>query len=498
MKLMLGFYSHLLTLYPPAFRSEFGEEMQEAFADAMTDAAQRGTVSLMRLIAHELVEWPGALLREHWGDLRRRKEFYMTEMVSSFAGAGGTPGNGSQTPGSWKDAWRAGLPHWLVALFASFAMFLQNVPFMADEHGMGAFISGTVTVLIWIILLVTLGRSFWAAYKEGWPGWSASWFGYLFVLVASPVIIVLQDTPYATTRGLDQFFTFGLLPLVLTGLLYFLVRKDWIKTLMVATPFAIVLWMPVLEFVPNPIRYPLNLWMLVATAGVSMAIVRTGSWQKGMWLILGGSVLVGLPITYARTFHAVFPEWRTDLSTPLDMANLFLTTLFWSGLLTVGPMLLGVLRRESHKTGGQGILGCRMMFGGFALNLAGNVFLVQAQMLHRLSAGWYTVFSWTIFIGVVLLFFGGVILSSAAWYLGQSSHRGRVVWLSVLMLGFPVTLMFPLLYAGRGFLFFPLPGGFFMQNNVPESLPYGLGLVWLLVSGWFVTRMFMDKTKSTK
>jgi len=490
-------FATMLGLYPPAFRAEFGEEMHEAFADAMTDAAQHGAGSLIRLMLHELAEWPGALVREHWGDVRRRKELHMTEVVSSFAGAGGGPGNGTPSlPGSWKDTWRAGLPHCLVMVFASLAIFLQNAPFMADEHGIGAFISVITTILIWGILLVTFGRTFWTAHKEGWPGWSASWFGYLFVLVAAPVIIFLQETPFATARGLDQFFFAGILPLVLTGFFYFLVRKDWIKTLLVAAPFAILLWMPVLEFVPNPIRNPLNVWMFVVIAGVSMAIVRAGDWRKGAWLIMAGSLLVGLPVAYARTYHPVYPGWTSDLATPLNLAELGLTTLFWSGMLIFGPVLLGVLRREGHPIGGQGKVGYRMMIGGFALNLAGNVLLLQTQILHRLNAGWHTVFFWMILLGFVLLFFGGVTLASAAWYSDKPANRGKVVGLSLLMLGFPITFMFPLFYSHRWTLFAPIPAGIFVQTNIPEILPYGLGLAWLLASGWFVTQISMDKTRS--
>jgi hypothetical protein len=38
----IGFYKLLLTLYPEAFRREFGPQMQQAFRDQLTDRAQCG------------------------------------------------------------------------------------------------------------------------------------------------------------------------------------------------------------------------------------------------------------------------------------------------------------------------------------------------------------------------------------------------------------------------------------------------------------------------
>ena len=102
MKFIPWFYALLLKGYPASFQEAFGEEMREAFLDALD--AQQERRAWMRLFLHELADWPGALLREHWVEMqRRRKEFPMTEMDSSLAGAGNAPGNGafSQT-GSWR------------------------------------------------------------------------------------------------------------------------------------------------------------------------------------------------------------------------------------------------------------------------------------------------------------------------------------------------------------------------------------------------------------
>ncbi len=416
----------------------------------------------------------------------------MTEMVSSLAGGGGMPGNAPHA-GSWRDAWRAGFPHLLVMGLAAVSMFLQNAPFLADEHGPGMFISGTLVVLFWIILLGFLGRSLWTAYKEGWPDWTASWYGYLFVALVSPMIIILQDSAFATDRGLDQVYFFTVIPLALIGLLYGLVRKDWTKALLVITPFAILLWMPVLEFVPNPIRNPLTLWMITIVAGVSMGIVRVGSWRKGMWLILGGSVLVGLPIAYARTFHAVFPDFHIDISTPLEMANLFLMTLFWSLSLIVGPMMLGCLRLARPQMGTVGRRGTRILLAGLALNLVGSIFLLQTRLGRSVMMAWQMPLSILLVVGFFVMVWGSFELARGS--LTSETPDRRVPWMGLLALGFPLTWLFPLMYTQQWVIYFsPLPVGFFLKYQIPESLPYGIGVVWLLGIGWLIAQKPIQQT----
>lgn len=493
MKQMMDVYRESLKLYPERFRAEFGEEMELAFSDAVSEAAQGGRTSLIQLVLHELAHWPGTFLREHWAEAqRRRKEMHMTEMVSSLAGGGGMSGNVPRS-GSWRNTWRAGFPHLLVMGLAAVSMFLQNAPFLADEHGPGMFISGTLVVLFWIVLLGALGRSLWTAHKEGWPDWTASWYGYLFVALVSPLIIILQDSAFATSRGLDQVYFFTVIPLALVGLLYGLVRKDRMKTLLVITPFAILLWMPVLEFVPTPIRNPLTLWMITMVAGVSMGIVRVGSWRKGMWLILGGSVLVGLPIAYAQTFHAVFPDFHIDISTPLEMANLFLTTLFWSFSLIFGPMMLGVLRLAGPQMGNVGRRGTRILLAGLALNLVGSIFLLQTRLGRSVMMAWQMPLSILLVVGFFVMVWGSFELARGS--LSSEAPDRRVPWLSLLALGFPLTWLFPLMYTQQWVIYFsPLPVGFFLKYQIPESWPYGIGVVWLLGIGWMIAQKPINQT----
>ncbi|HNB50724.1 MAG TPA: hypothetical protein PK530_02210 [Anaerolineales bacterium] len=490
MKAAQWVYSILLKGYPAAFRGEYGAEMQATFAEALETTSLAGRGARFGLLLHELAEWPGALLREHWNEFqRRRKEVLMTEMVSSLAG--GVNGNGgpSQT-GSWGEALRAGVPHGLLFCLAAVAMGLQNFPILEEEIALGRTLAILALILFWVIVLGSIGRSLWVAYRAHWPGWAASWYGYVFVLMAVPVLGALQNSDTATRGGWDQMVFGGVFPLILIAWLYWLVRKDGVKALLMATPFAIVLWMPVGEFVPGPIRNPLNLWMLAMVAGVAVTVMRVG-WRKGLWGAALGSLSVGLPITYARTFHAIGPDGQVMQGNWAEMGNLLASTGFWSLSLMVGPLVLGVLREAGQRLGGHGKRGVQILLGGLALSLLGTLFLLQlrvARLTMNFMGGWQVPLSIVALVGMAGMVIGAVILVRAV--AASENASARLSWLALLALGFPITWMFPIMYTRNYILYFsPLPVGFFERYPMPEWIVYGAGMVWLLGVGWLVGNM---------
>lgn len=489
-------YSMLLKGYPTAFRREYGAEMQETFAEASKTASLEGGGALFRLMLHELAEWPGVLLREHWHEFqRRRKEVLMTEMVSSLAG--GVNGNGgpSQT-GSWQEAWRAGFPHGLLFCIAAVAMGLQNFPILQEETGIGQTLAILTVILFWVIVIGAIGRSLWVAYRAHWPGWAASWYGYVFVLIAVPVLGALQNSDTATRGGWDQMVFGGIFPLILIAWLYWLVRKDGVKALLMATPFAIVLWLPVGEFVPGSIRNPLNLWMFAVVAGVAVMVMRVG-WRKGLWGAALGSLLVGLPISYARTFYAIGPDGQVMQGNWAEMGNMLASTLFWSLSLIFGPLMLGVLREAGQRLGGRGRLGAQILLAGGAVNLLGTLFLLQlrvARFTMNFMGGWQLPLSIVSLIGLAGMVIGAVILvravAASKTVAASENVPSRLSWLVLLALGFPITWMFPLMYT-RDYILYrsPLPVGFFERYPAPEWIVYGASLVWLLGVGWMVAKI---------
>lgn len=67
-------YRILLAAYPSKFRAEFGQEMQDVFETALTEAQRPGGEQLWQLVWREIRDWPGAVWQEHWSALTE-KEF---------------------------------------------------------------------------------------------------------------------------------------------------------------------------------------------------------------------------------------------------------------------------------------------------------------------------------------------------------------------------------------------------------------------------------------
>jgi hypothetical protein len=63
------FYRHLLKLYPPLFRTEFGEEIQSRLR---TVTGKQAGLACLRLVLRELVSAPHVLLSLHWREWRLR------------------------------------------------------------------------------------------------------------------------------------------------------------------------------------------------------------------------------------------------------------------------------------------------------------------------------------------------------------------------------------------------------------------------------------------
>ena len=65
-QLITRVYRVLLAFYPSGFRAEFGQEMQDVFATALTE------VQPWRLFWREIRDWPGSVLQEHLRTRRRK------------------------------------------------------------------------------------------------------------------------------------------------------------------------------------------------------------------------------------------------------------------------------------------------------------------------------------------------------------------------------------------------------------------------------------------
>jgi hypothetical protein len=111
-QILARMYTRLLSLYPRRYRAEYGEELQAVFSLLVNGAAQRGRFSVIRLGWREMRDMPGAVIREHWRERRKRKMEAKTSVLPTFE------------PGSWRE-WLAAMALFLLLALTSLLSYLH-------------------------------------------------------------------------------------------------------------------------------------------------------------------------------------------------------------------------------------------------------------------------------------------------------------------------------------------------------------------------------------
>lgn len=488
MKRLLRWYRGMVRLYPACYRADLGDEMLATFEDLLIPAAQAGRLALLRVCWRELRDLPRLLLRAYWEQIRKpTKELHMagSEILGVSYQKPPTLSSADQ-PAPWREAILAGLPHAALAL-VQWVVFMLSY-FQAGSAVPKIFEAATV-IFAWTLVAVLVGLLVYA-WRQGWPRWSGSYYLYAFVLLASPALywLQIQDAHWAY-RGMDILLGLVYI-LLLVGLAYWVVRRDALKGLLMLAPIAILSWWPVLEFIPGEIRNPLQLGMLVVTTLVVVWIARAGSWRLGMWALLAGSLVVGLPIAYFRTYFNNIPLEYADPASLSAFSGRYAQAAFWSLLLVVGPMLLWALRQlDLASTGGKIY---PLLATSIFVSLGANLTVTNGYSMGWL--GYNPVREWL--FGVVM------ILSTLAYLVGILRlllvTRGagllatgwRTAILGLAAAGLPLMFMLPMFAAFR-YASTVMPFGLFKEKDVTDLLAFGLGGTWLVLGAWGVTGLRM-------
>jgi hypothetical protein len=379
----------------------------------------------------------------------------------------------------------AGLPHALVAL-TGWAMGV------AGAYGLLSWGSSALEIVLGVVLVVSTAAAMAVAWRRGWPRWSASWFVYVFAVVALPLGIALArwELPLGSWQ-LGVLLPGGYARLVVPFLLAMMVvvvgLRNRLKALLMVVPLVLLLWEPALGFTWYPVRTLVALLAWVTAAMTAILIARAGSVRKGVWMVLGLSVLVGVTYTTARTMYARFPDDAPAHyhvpPTALDWWNLLAPGVLASAVLILEPLLmrrLSVLGRRGGRMGRRGL----------RLSLAGLVLLLAAD----LTASWWTPSG----LAVVRLV-GGYEAASSLWFTlpaalggllslagaGILAAAGRGGWMrhemARLLLVFVLTVV-PIAVA------LPLTSGFWDLRTFPRIWGYVVGVPWLGAGIWLVTR----------
>lgn len=463
-------YAWVLNLYPRRFKDEYAVEMHAVFRDSVMDAAEEGKLSLLLVCAREFTGLPLNILKEFWHEIQGKESNMQRTQFSSWQ------------PGSWADSVLAGLPHLLIAILFAVTGALVNTRLAALSR-----------VIVVLVLLIGFLATIYYTWRNHWPIWSASWYGYVGLIV-----LLFAILPYQDWAGIaDQIFQgirFILLLLSLATLLYWLSRRNPIEGLLMAMPVIILYWFPVMEFVPSALRFWLTFWIFLLSALTAITITRFNDIQRAVWLVLGASILIGLPIAYARTYWHDIPEGHFSLPTIGQMAELFSVPWLASSALVIGPILGWGLWNVAKRYGKVERASAILIIIGMAVNLFGH-FSYWSSFSHQAYLNALPISAlyqptevssmFMVFVGLGLILVGAIALAIKSW----RSNKLLSVLLILVPLGLPLVAMFPT-YFGN----YIIPAGFSFEfarlSEIYKYLIFLLGAVWLVMTGWTVARLY--------
>jgi hypothetical protein len=158
------FYAQSLKFYPANFQAKFGEEMIIVFSKALNKALKGDLPVLLTFFGREILDWPGAVLREH---MRTRKEVLMKQKNLT---------------------WKPLNPKEMLAGLALFVLPIIS-PFLTLIFGYKPVVNSIGSIFTWTILIIGLVIIILGV-KYGFPRWSLPYLG-----VSITTIVMLQIVP---------------------------------------------------------------------------------------------------------------------------------------------------------------------------------------------------------------------------------------------------------------------------------------------------------------
>ena len=451
--------------------------MKEIFLQSYADAYAVNRLQAARVVGYELWDLPGSLLRAYWIEFR---EVFM--------------GNKTYTSVGWGQAALAGLPHLLIGLVAALpALFFvlgKSMPTVGSRGGTYFYITDLIFVILMIVLFV-------AAWRKGWPIWSASLFAYGLIIL---VVVV--------AAGFGQFLSgifggdlwlglvFFLLALgALVWMLLFLAFRRHMHALLFSLPLFFLFWQVILEFTSPAARAVAVLLASLIVALIASWVLRQSSLRSGLLVVLAANALVGLLYAGARTYFVnmeTYPFLRPgDLAELLDRFVLPFTAL---STIQLGPFLLRLLKQQAEKTGQTRSFNLALV--GLVLELAcvllAHIWLQQSfdqvrQMGLSKTPG--LVAAWVSYFGAVVFLVGAVRIMISA-------HRQRsqpsTLWMAAVVT--LLVLLPPLAALALEFGYHipvEMPYAMAWLQQQPVWLVYLLAGVWVFSAGW-VTVKFLE------
>lgn len=315
-------FSALVRLYPRRFREEFQDEMEEVFQRMIEEEAGRGPLAALVAWLKEISFLPLNILDEIRNEQRARRRELAFDGTRNGREISINPG---------RDAVLAGLPHLAFSIFNIGMLFLNSL----DNDAV-------FEVFYGVPMLVGFLAAAVYAWRQGWPRWSASWYGYW---IWAWFAMLANGAAWLNVRFnlfVEWQFTLFLLVLILLTMvvgLFWLFRHDRIRGLLASFfLMPVILPMTLLEFVPDQIEGLLALGSGLVTAACAAWIIQRGDWRTGFLMALGGNLFMGIAYSYVQVFKLDPPFPGMHIVNPPDFFFHLMTFLIGSLALIAGPL----------------------------------------------------------------------------------------------------------------------------------------------------------------
>lgn len=229
-------------------------------------------------------------------------------------------------PGTWLAALLAGLPHLLYAL----SKYVPGFLIQADLKEFNALAEWLFQFmqrfsLAWWLLIRLSPADYWnaprafvelwqwayalfvlimalIAWRRGWPRWSATTLGYVFIVLFETSLMIWRD---------DRSTSFSAM-VVLIGYIFLIVwlaRRDPLAGLLSILPlYPMFVWLTAMDGVRGAYGEALYyIFIGLVMALVVGGVVRRGSLVFGLGVLAVAILLLGLGVGYATIYHSNMP-----------------------------------------------------------------------------------------------------------------------------------------------------------------------------------------------
>jgi hypothetical protein len=399
--------------------------------------------------------------------------------------------------GSWTGISLAALPFLLILLADGLPKLLVEAGLLTWEGGgMRILIGGQIILLAACFLAI-----FILAWRGRWPAWSATWYPFF---CAAPILLVIglsemlvRGQPNFTIRQTisQNVVMYILIPLIIAVLLYAVTRLDPLRGLLAALPVLYLLWNINMEFVPDSIELAIKVPSVALICLTIAFVLSRGDWRPGLYAVLGMNLGVGALFAYGGIYHGGTLPFVAPGPNLVEVARSLIPQYLATSAILLGPLFAWKFR----QAGRSGSLGAKIAYN---MALAGLLLVIMANLaglMETLQASSASVASMAgsslePLIGVGI----GAYLVSVLWlYRSEPIPRTVFAWverglMSLLPLAIPLALVLPFISAR-----WPVSNlyGVPLLWVLPHAVSLSLGLVWLGLSAWVVTREGKSSTQ---